>query len=135
MWKRDESVQTSPAPRVESPQLAGSASTPESRDAARIGKSVVIKGELTASEDLIIDGTVEGTIELKNNSLTIAAEGQVKADILAKVAVVQGKVVGNVKATERIDIRDDGSLEGDLSAPRIAIADGAHFRGSIDMQR
>src|SRR5262245_38042659 len=135
MWKRDESVQPSSAPRPESPQHAASGDAAGSRDAARIGKSVVIKGELTASEDLIIDGTVEGKIELKNNALTIGVEGRVKADILAKVAVVHGQVVGNVKATERVDIRDDGSLDGDLSAPRIAIADGAHFRGSIDMQR
>jgi len=138
MWKRDESVQP-PVPRQESPQspqspvIAGD--TAVSRDAARIGKSVVIKGELTASEDLIVDGTVEGKIELKNHVLTVGAEGRIKADIFAKSAVVQGQVVGNIKVTERVDIRDEGSLDGDLSAPRIAIADGAHFRGSIDMQR
>ncbi len=136
MWKRDESVSPSAAPRPDSPQLAGSATTTlGSTDAARIGKSVVIKGELTASEDLIIDGTVEGTIALKDNVLTIGVDGRVKADILAKTAVVQGQVIGNLKATERVEIRDDGSLDGDLSSPRIAIADGAHFRGSIDMQR
>jgi cytoskeletal protein CcmA (bactofilin family) len=135
MWKRDESVQPPPAPRPESPQPATGASTPASRDAARIGKSVVIKGELTAGEDLIIDGTVEGKIELKNGVLTIGVEGRIKADILAKAAVVQGQVVGNVKASERVDIRDNGSLDGDLSSPRIAIAEGAHFRGSINMQK
>src|SRR5215831_10705812 len=97
MWKRDEAVQPTAAARSESPQVAASAATPESRGAARIGKSVVIKGELTASEDLIIDGTVEGKIELKNNILTIGVDGRIKADILAKVAVVQGQVVGNVK--------------------------------------
>src|SRR5262245_1755955 len=135
MWKRDESVQTSPPPRSEAPQPAAGTAHPPSKDAARIGKSVVIKGELVASEDLIIDGSVEGKIELKNNVLTVGAEGRIKADIFAKSTIVQGRVVGNITATERVDIRDDGSLDGDLSAPRIAIADGAHFRGSIDMQR
>src|SRR6476659_5951178 len=104
MWKRDESVQPSPAPRPESPQHVRSADTMESKDSARIGKSVVIKGELIASEDLIIDGTVEGKIELKDNVLTVGADGRVKADILAKTAVIQGQVVGNVKTTERVDI-------------------------------
>jgi cytoskeletal protein CcmA (bactofilin family) len=100
-----------------------------------IGKSVVIKGDLTASEDLTIEGQVEGKIELRNNILTIGANGKIKAQVQAKAVVVLGEVIGNVTATERVDIRDNGSVDGDLSAPRIAIADGAHFRGSIDMQK
>jgi cytoskeletal protein CcmA (bactofilin family) len=100
-----------------------------------IGKSVVIKGDLTASEDLTIEGMVEGKIELRNNILTIGPNGKIKAQVLAKTVVVLGEVTGNVTATERVDIRDNGSVDGDLSAPRIAIADGAHFRGSIDMQK
>jgi len=100
-----------------------------------IGKSVVIKGDLTASEDLTIEGQVEGKIELRNNILTIGANGRIKAQVQAKAVVVLGEVTGNVTATERVDIRDNGSVDGDLSAPRIAIADGAHFRGSIDMQK
>jgi cytoskeletal protein CcmA (bactofilin family) len=135
MWKRDESVQPSPAGRAASVPTVEIAQTPEPRDAARIGRSVVIKGELTASEDLIIDGSVEGRIELRKNVLTVGPEGRIKADVVAKWAIVEGQVIGNVTATERIDLRDAGSLDGDLSAPRISIADGAHFRGSIDMQR
>ncbi len=100
-----------------------------------IGKSVVIKGELTGSEDLTIEGQVEGKIELKQNVLTIGPNGRIKAQVLAKVVVVQGDVHGDITATERVDIRDNGSVDGDVSAPRVAIADGAHFRGSIDMQR
>lgn len=100
-----------------------------------IGKSVIIKGDLTGSEDLTIEGQVEGKIELRQNVLTIGANGKIKAQIFAKIVIVQGEVSGNITATERIDIRDNGSVDGDLSGPRIAIADGAHFRGSIDMQR
>jgi cytoskeletal protein CcmA (bactofilin family) len=100
-----------------------------------IGKSVIIKGELSGSEDLTIEGHVEGRIELKGNVLTIGPNGRIKAEIFAKSIVVQGEVHGNITASERADIRDNGSVDGDLSAPRIAIAEGAHFRGSIDMQR
>jgi len=100
-----------------------------------IGKSVIIKGELSGSEDLTIEGQVEGKIELRQNILTIGPNGKIKAQVSAKAVVVQGEVHGNITATERVDIRDNGSVEGDLSAPRVAIADGAHFRGAIDMQR
>jgi cytoskeletal protein CcmA (bactofilin family) len=100
-----------------------------------IGKSVVIKGELSGSEDLTIEGQVEGKIELKQNVLTIGPNGRIKAQVFAKSIVVQGEVHGDITASERVDIRDNGSVDGDLSAPRVSIADGAHFRGSIDMQR
>jgi cytoskeletal protein CcmA (bactofilin family) len=100
-----------------------------------IGKSVIIKGDLSGSEDLTIEGQVEGKIELRQNILTIGPNGKIKAAVFAKAVVVQGEVQGNITATERVDIRDAGSVDGDLSAPRIAIADGAHFRGSIDMQK
>jgi cytoskeletal protein CcmA (bactofilin family) len=107
----------------------------QERDMVNIGKSVIIKGELTGSEDLTIEGQVEGKVELKQNVLTIGPNGRIKAQIVAKAVVVQGEVTGNITATERVDIRDAGSVDGDLSAPRVAIADGAHFRGSIDMQK
>jgi len=100
-----------------------------------IGKSVIIKGDLSGSEDLTIEGQVEGKIELKQNILTIGPNGRIKAAVFAKAVVVQGEVQGDITATERVDIRDAGSVDGDLSAPRVAIADGAHFRGSIDMQK
>jgi cytoskeletal protein CcmA (bactofilin family) len=100
-----------------------------------IGKSVVIKGELTGSEDLTIEGHVEGKIELRQNILTIGPNGKIKAQVFAKSVVILGEVTGNVTASEKVDLRDNGSIDGDITAPRVAIAEGAHFRGSIDMQR
>jgi cytoskeletal protein CcmA (bactofilin family) len=100
-----------------------------------IGKSVVIKGELNGSEDLTIEGQVEGKIELRQNVLTIGPNGRIKAQVFAKSVIILGEVTGNVTATEKVDIRDNGSVDGDIAAPRVAIAEGAHFRGSIDMQR
>jgi len=143
MWKRDESVKpaqptspSAPASASESSVVrAETARHQQERDMVNIGKSVIIKGELTGSEDLTIEGQVEGKVELKQNVLTIGPNGRIKAQIVAKAVVVQGEVVGNITATERVDIRDAGSVDGDLSAPRVAIADGAHFRGSIDMQK
>jgi cytoskeletal protein CcmA (bactofilin family) len=100
-----------------------------------IGKSVVIKGELSGSEDLAIEGHVEGRIDLKDNVLTIGPNGKIKAEVFAKSVVVLGEVTGNVTASEKVDIRDNGSVDGDIISPRVAIAEGAHFRGSVDMQR
>jgi cytoskeletal protein CcmA (bactofilin family) len=100
-----------------------------------IGKSVVIKGELSGSEDLTIEGTVEGTIKLQDHVLTIGSNGRIRAQVFAKAVVVLGEVTGNITAGERIDIRDNGSVDGDIVSPKVAIAEGAHFRGSVDMQR
>lgn len=134
MFKRDEAVKpavSTDGPRAEAPGSSGS----DMVNMGTIGKSVVIKGELSASEDLTIEGQVEGKIELKQNILTIGANGKIKASVFAKAVIVQGEVHGNITATEKVDIRDAGSVDGDLASPRVAIADGAHFRGSIDMQR
>lgn len=105
------------------------------KDIVNIGKSVVIKGELNGSEDLTIEGVVEGTIQLREHVLTIGPNGRIKAQVFAKSVIVLGEVTGNVTASEKVDIRDNGSVDGDLVAPRVAIAEGAHFRGSVDMQR
>ena len=102
---------------------------------ASIGKSIVINGELSGSEDLTIEGRVDGKIELRNHVLTIGSNGRITAQVAAKSIVVLGQVKGNLSATEKVDIRESGSVEGDIVAPRVAIADGSHFRGSIDMQR
>jgi cytoskeletal protein CcmA (bactofilin family) len=102
---------------------------------AHIGRSVVIKGELDGSEDLIIDGHVEGKIELREHTLTIGANGRIKAQIFAKAVIVLGELTGNINAAERVEIRENGAVDGDIVAPRVGIAEGAHFRGSIDMQR
>ena len=105
------------------------------KDIVNIGKSVVIKGELNGSEDLTIEGHVEGTIQLKEHVLTIGPNGKIKAAVFAKAVIVLGEVTGNVTASEKVDIRDNGSVDGDIISPRVAIAEGAHFRGTVDMQR
>ena len=144
MWKRDEAVRppqpaSSPSPgavpETSTARVDASRHSHSERDIVNIGKSVIIKGELSGSEDLTIEGQVEGKIELKQNVLTIGPNARIKAQVFAKTVVVQGEVHGNVTASERVEIRDSGSVDGDLSAPRVAISDGAHFRGSIDMQR
>lgn len=137
VWKRDEAVRP-PSAAGSAPGPTGPDVTPgrtAERDMVNIGKSVVIKGELSGSEDLTIEGAVDGKIELKQNVLTIGPNGKIKAEVFAKSVVVQGEVHGNITATEKVDIRDSGSVDGDVVAPRVAISDGAHFRGSIDMQR
>jgi cytoskeletal protein CcmA (bactofilin family) len=100
-----------------------------------IGKSVVIKGDLQGSEDLTIEGQVEGTIALKENVLTIGANGRIKAQVFAKTVIILGTVNGNVTAAEKVEIRAGASVDGDVAAPRVAIAEGAEFHGSVDMQR
>ena len=144
MWKRDESVKPAAVP-AQTPAAAPSAPVAAApiaetraqlgRDMVNIGKSVVIKGELSGSEDLTIEGQVEGRIDLKDNVLTIGPNGKIKAEVFAKAVVVLGEVTGNVTASEKVDIRDNGSVDGDVASPRVAIAEGAHFRGSVDMQR
>ena len=108
---------------------------PAVANAALIGKSVVVKGELEGSEDLTIEGQVEGKIELRDHTLTIGQGGRIKAQVFAKGVIVCGELVGNINASESVEIRDSASIDGDIVSPRVAIADGAHFRGSIDMQR
>jgi cytoskeletal protein CcmA (bactofilin family) len=107
----------------------------QEKTAVNIGKSVVIKGELNGSEDLTIEGQVEGKIELRQNILTIGPNGRIKAQVFAKSVIILGEVTGNVTASEKVDIRDNGSVDGDIASPRVAIAEGTHFRGSIDMQK
>ena len=102
---------------------------------ATIGKSLIIKGELSGSESLFIDGKVEGTINLPGNRVTIGRNGQVAANILAREIVVLGKVRGNCQASDRVDIRSEGSLTGDVIAARISIEDGAFFKGGIDIRK
>jgi cytoskeletal protein CcmA (bactofilin family) len=102
---------------------------------ATIGKSLVVKGEVSGSESLYIDGKVEGTINLPGNRVTVGRNGQVAANILAREVVVLGKVRGNVNASDRVDIRSEGSLTGDVAAARISIEDGAYFKGGIAIRK
>ena len=98
-----------------------------------IGESIVFKGELSAAEDLLIDGQVEGRINLNRNVLTVGEHGKVKATVVAKTVVVAGNVRGDIIAAEKVGIRDTCSMEGNICAPRVVIAPGAYFRGGIDM--
>jgi len=145
MWKREETVRPSTAGAATINQQAQSVSTASpskstaedakriSRDVVNVGKSVVIKGEVNGSEDLTIEGQVDGKIELRQHMLTIGPNGRITAEVFAKSVVILGTVTGNVTATEKVNIRESGSVDGDITAPRVAIAEGAHFRGNVDM--
>jgi cytoskeletal protein CcmA (bactofilin family) len=145
MWKRDDAPRSpsTAANVVTEPFMAtggigdtrGGEQRPMKQDSVSIGKSIVIKGEVSGSEDLTIEGHVEGKIELRDHVLSIGASGRVQAHIVAKAIVVDGQVTGNLTAAEKVEIRENGSVEGDIVAPRVAIADGAKFRGSVDMRR
>ena len=102
-------------------------------DPATIGKSLQIKGEVIGSESLYIDGNVEGAISLPDSRVTISRDAQVSANITAREVIVFGKVIGNINASDRVDIRSEGSLTGDVTAQRISIGDGAFFKGGIDI--
>ena len=116
-----------------SPASSSGPSLERGRNTAQIGKSLKVKGEISGNEDLYIDGEIEGTVELEQNSLTVGPNGKVHADVTARSITILGRVQGNVRAGERIEIRKTGSLEGDLVTARIVIEDGAVFRGSIDI--
>lgn len=145
MWKpnQPETYANGPGPVSSSPAT----STPESDNVARgaaaksgadqsvIGKGLFLKGEITGSDSLFIDGRVEGAINLPGSRVTLGRNGQVGANISAREVVVSGKIRGNVTATDRIDIRAEGALHGDVTAARISIEDGAYFKGGIDIRK
>jgi len=106
-----------------------------SGEPATIGKGLVIRGEITGVDSLVIEGRVEGSIHLGDNRVTVGRNGHAAANISAREIVVMGKVRGNISATDRVDIRAEGAVIGDLSAPRISIEDGAFFKGGIDIRK
>lgn len=122
---------STPAPAFEAPGR----SAPPVADQATIGKGLYIKGEISGSESLYIDGKVEGSINLPGNRVTVGRNGQVAASITAREIVVLGKIRGNVVASDRVDIRAEGALTGDVAAARISIEDGAFFKGGIDIRK
>jgi cytoskeletal protein CcmA (bactofilin family) len=154
MWKPNQTGPNSPAtPEPARPTPPAAAPTSYDTGAARptagapataaavtgeqatIGKSLVVKGEVSGSESLYIDGKVEGAINLPGNRVTVGRNGQVAANIMAREVVVLGKVRGNINASDRVDIRSEGSLTGDVAAARISIEDGAYFKGGIDIRK
>ncbi|GAC1616905.1 MAG: hypothetical protein PVS2B2_18280 [Candidatus Acidiferrum sp.] len=108
--------------------------TPD-RATARLGASLHVKGEITGNEDLMIDGSVEGLIQLDERKLTVGATAKLTADVIAREVVVYGSVKGNLRAKDRIEIKKDGSVNGDLTTARIMIEDGAYFKGSIEIDK
>src|SRR5438128_880613 len=109
--------------------------TPKTGESAHIGQSVIIKGELSGSEDLYVDGQIEGTIELKGNSLIVGPHGQVRSDVNAKGVVVHGKLEGNIRASERAELKKSAIAMGDIVTQRVAIEDGAYYKGKVDIQK
>jgi len=149
MWKsrrEDEKPFTSPTPQPPAPVVPAPSQyqprvveTPRMdtyrSDVANIGKSVIIKGELSGSEDLYLDGEVEGNIDLRNYNLVIGPNGRVRANVHAKEVVIHGKVDGNITGVDKVELKKSALLNGDISTQRIVIEDGAFFKGSIDIQR
>ncbi len=147
MWKPSRKEDEIPMPSPETPSPANPFAPPSaaasplrseparSGEVATIGKSVIVKGELSGSEDLFVDGEVDGSIALRGQSLTIGPNGRVRANIEARNVVVHGRVDGDVHATDRVDLRKSASLTGDISTARISIEDGAYFKGTIDIQK
>lgn len=143
MWKPSENGTPSTSPNPEIARSlpgpvaldSGARSGVAGADQATIGKGLVITGEITGSESLLIDGKVDGSINLPGNRVTIGRNGKVAATINAREIVVLGKVRGNVSASDRVDIRSEGALTGDVAAARISIEDGAFFKGGIDIRK
>jgi cytoskeletal protein CcmA (bactofilin family) len=135
MWNQEASPKPAPLPQPQSasPALAGRQAD-ERRVVAWVGKSVVFTGQLKSSEDMTIDGHVEGSIELRDHALTIGPDADIKADITAKIVTIFGAVTGTITAREKVDIRETGSVEGDIISPRLAISDGAVLRGRVDTE-
>ena len=145
MWNRRENeTPAQPAAKRETPASparefsaaparTGNVVSVSDEGLVNIGQSICIRGELTGNEDLTIEGKVEGKIDLKEHNLTIGPNGRIEAEVTAQTVLVQGEVNGNVTARERVELADTGRVRGDIVSPRIVIADGARFKGSVDM--
>ena len=127
------------SPRAEGTQAAQSPDlVPAGRPAGErrvmvwVGKSVVFKGELVSSEDMSIDGRVEGTVDVRDHTLTIGPDAEIHANISAKTITIHGAVTGSIKASDKVDIRETGKVDGNITAPRVAVAEGADLHGRID---
>ena len=143
MWKPSQSEPSHATPSPEPPRPAPPTPSVEpanrtgapAGDQAIISKGLFVKGEISGTESLYIDGKVEGAISLPGNRVTVGRNGQVGANVTAREVVVLGKIRGNVSVTDRVDIRAEGALSGDVSAARISIEDGAFFKGGIDIRK
>jgi cytoskeletal protein CcmA (bactofilin family) len=125
---------TPPRPAAAPAPAPVSSEPPRRTERATIGPSIHIKGDLTGEEDLVIQGRVEGKIDLKQNNVTVGKDGKVRADIFGKVVIIEGEVDGNVFAREQAILRQSGAIRGNITAPRVILEDGSRFKGSIDME-
>jgi len=128
MWKKPEEE----SPDISSPSFTKSP-IEQLKERALVGPSIIVKGELTGEEDLMIQGRVEGRIDLKNNNVTVGRTGKVKADIYGKIISIEGEVEGDLYGGDKIIVRESGLVRGNMTAPRVNLEDGAKFKGSIDM--
>jgi cytoskeletal protein CcmA (bactofilin family) len=136
MWKKEDGPDpTSSEPQTVNPPTRTEPvrSAPATGERATIGRSITIKGEVSGDEDLLIQGTVDGSVNLKQQSVTVGREGRVKADITGRVVTVEGEVEGNLTAEEQVVLRSSAKVQGDIAAPRVVLEDGGTFRGGIDM--
>jgi cytoskeletal protein CcmA (bactofilin family) len=142
MWSKQQQSETPATPPAQAPAasvvsfnapLTQRSISPTTRSLARLGANLYIKGHLTGTEDLQIDGKVDGPITLQGHQLTVGATAVLNSEIHAGEVIVYGKVIGNVHASERVDVKTDGSVVGDISTARISIEDGAHFKGRIEI--
>jgi cytoskeletal protein CcmA (bactofilin family) len=132
MWNRENPVKPETRETEKVPSMNVPPAVEERRQVAWVGKSVIFKGTLISSEDMTIDGHVEGTIEVRDHVLTVGPDADIRAGIVAGSVTIHGGVTGNIRATAKIEIRSTGRIEGDLSAPRILVADGAVVCGRVD---
>jgi cytoskeletal protein CcmA (bactofilin family) len=144
MWKKEERVEDRPNTRAATPQPATASSfapsagyTPEpafgSDERATIGRSITVRGDLTGDEDLVIQGRVEGTVDLQQHAVTVGPDGEVTASIVGRVVTIEGRVEGNIVGSEQVVLRHSAYVRGDITAPRVVLENGARFRGLVDM--
>jgi cytoskeletal protein CcmA (bactofilin family) len=134
MWKKSESEDPQPQFQAQPrPVIQPHVNAPQTKEQPMIGPTIYIKGDLSGEEDLIIEGRVEGKIELRRHSVTVGKNGKVKADIYGKKSTIEGEVQGNLYGEEQLVLRQTGTVRGNITAPRVSLEDGSNFKGSIDM--
>lgn len=133
MWKKDEEPSTQPSSESRTPSVSAPRSSSTGGSRATIGPSISIKGDVTGSEDLLIQGQVDGSVSLGKHAVGVGSEGRVKANIVGRVITIEGRVEGDLTAEEQIILRGSAQVHGDIKAPRVVLEDGATFRGLVDM--
>ncbi len=134
MWKKDDAANEPGTPaRDPEPSTSRSRGARESGQRATIGRSISVKGEVSGDEDLLIEGHIDGSVNLKEHAVTVGAEGRVEASVTARLITVEGHVEGDLTAHDQVVLRASARVEGDITAPRVVLEDGARFRGGIDM--